>query len=238
MATTSMSRCKTRQLLGFGLLLAALGLAGCTGGLDGAFARLKRQPTSDVVPGVPSPAERLAALEEIRGKAGRMQPAEQQAITARLREGFGQEPDPAIRAEIVRTAASYRAEPVVALLRDAVSDPDADVRITACEVLGDRGDAEAVKLLSGVLSGDVDNDVRKAAITALGKTGDTAAVPALGEALEDRDPAMQYLAVQSLRETTGADLGNNVNDWRLYVRGEIPAQREPTSLAERLRRMF
>ena len=34
----------------------------------GALARLKREPTTDVVPGVPSPSERMIALEEIRDK--------------------------------------------------------------------------------------------------------------------------------------------------------------------------
>jgi hypothetical protein len=60
-------------------------------------------------------------------------------------------------------------------------------------------------------------------------------VPALGVALEDPDPAMQYRAVNSLRAISGRDLGNDVQQWRLYVKGQLPE--EPT-FAERLRRLF
>ena len=61
---------------------------------------------------------------------------------------------------------------------------------------------------------------------------------ALGAALEDRDPAMQYRAVQSLQAVTGQNFGNDVERWQQYVRGEVPKSREPTSLAERFRNVF
>jgi HEAT repeat protein len=95
-----------------------------------------------------------------------------------------------------------------------------------------------VAQLSELLKSDVDTDVRLAAARALGQTHDQAAVAALGAALEDRDPAMQYRAVQSLQELTGKNLGNNVERWQQYVRGEAPKTQEPTSLAERFRKMF
>ena len=82
----------------------------------------------------------------------------------------------------------------------------------------------------------MDADVRLAAAKALGETKNREAVAALGEALDDSDPAMQYRAVLSLKQVTGKDLGNDVNRWQQYVKGEPP---EPTpSLAERIRRLF
>jgi HEAT repeat protein len=92
--------------------------------------------------------------------------------------------------------------------------------------------------LAGTLSSDVEMDVRLAAVKALGETRDAGAVAALGEALEDRDPAMQYQAVRSLRNLTGEKLGNDVNLWRQYVRGELPPESRPISFAEDIRRMF
>jgi hypothetical protein len=47
---------------------------------------------------------------------------------------------------------------------------------------------------------------------------------------------MQYRAVLSLQKVTGKDLGNDVERWQQYVKGERPA---PTpSLAERIHRLF
>jgi HEAT repeat protein len=90
-------------------------------------------------------------------------------------------------------------------------------------------------LLAGALSGDVDADVRLAAAKALGETKGPEAAKALGEALNDADPAMQYRAVLSLKKVTGKDLGNDVNRWQQYVKGE-PAP--PPTLAERFWQLF
>jgi HEAT repeat protein len=119
-----------------------------------------------------------------------------------------------------------------------VNDPDADVRVAVCEIWGRRGDAEAAKILAGVLSGDIDRDVRLAAARALGTSRDQIAVTALGTALDDNDPAMQYRAVASLRESTGQDLGNDVNRWREYAKNGTLKPGQPTSLADRVRRVF
>ena len=56
--------------------------------------------------------------------------------------------------------------------------------------------------------------------------------------LRDKDPAMQYRAVLSLRELTGKDFDGDVTRWQQYVRGEVPKTREPILTAERLRRLF
>ena len=89
-----------------------------------------------------------------------------------------------------------------------------------------------------VLSGDVDTDVRLAATRALGKSKEPVAVAALGRALEDSDPAIQYRAVLSLRGATGENLGNDVRRWRQYVAGQQPTPADAPSLAERVLRRF
>lgn len=194
--------------------------------------------TTDVVPGVPSPAERTALLRSLAEQSATAGPTEQENIASQLAAVYRQEDDPLIRAEIVRTLSGYRSEAANSLLRAALNDSNADVRVAACRVWGARKDEEAVALLSRALGSDVDVDVRLAAAEALGETGLPAAVPALGQALEDRDPAMQYRAVASLRKVTGQDLGNDVNRWRQYVKGELPTSEKPVSVVERFRRMF
>ena len=89
-----------------------------------------------------------------------------------------------------------------------------------------------------MLTSDVSHDVRLASARALGKIKDQRAVAALGDALADSDPAMQYRAVLSLKEITGQDLGNNVDRWRQYVKEGHPLQAQPTSMADRLKRIF
>ena len=93
-------------------------------------------------------------------------------------------------------------------------------------------------MLGGLVAGDMNSDVRLAAARALGRIKDPAAIAALGNALTDNDPAMQYRATQSLHEITGKDLGINVERWRQYVRGETPQPASPNSLVERVRQMF
>jgi len=193
---------------------------------------------TDVVPGLVSPADRLAVLRKMREKAAWAKPDEQERISDELAAAFAEEADPLIRAEIVRAAGGYPTATADSLLRTAMNDSDSDVRVAGCEGWGKRRSPEAVGLLSSTLASDVDADVRLAAARALGETGDPGAVAALGEALEDRDPAMQYLAVRSLKNVTGKDLDGDVERWRQYVRGETPGPRKPVSIAERIRGMF
>ena len=50
---------------------------------------------------------------------------------------------------------------------------------------------------------------------------------------------MQYIAVLSLREITGQDLGNNVDTWRESIAsGKLQPVQPNTSVAERLRQTF
>ena len=82
---------------------------------------------------------------------------------------------------------------------------------------------------------DKDVDVRLAAADALGKIKSPEAVKALAVALDDRDPALQYAGVQSLKTITGRDLGPDVQAWKQVAAGENPPMATPT-VAERLKK--
>ena len=104
--------------------------------------------------------------------------------------------------------------------------------------LGKQKGATASEVLRERLASDTDLDVRLAAAEALGEIRDPASVPALGVALQDRDPAMQYQAVCSLRQVAPTDLGNDVERWRQYVKDGSIAPPKSVPLAEQFRNIF
>jgi HEAT repeat protein len=197
-------------------------------------------PASDHLDGVVTSQERIERLRKLAVAAAYAKPDEKLRTSEQLAAAIRTEKDPLIRLEIIRTLGHYPGPAADAILKAATSDTDAQVRTTACEAWGRRGDAQAIELLSEMLRGDADVDVRLAAAKALGETRNPAAVAPLGDALcaPDSDPAMQYRAVLSLQQVTGKkELGDNVQRWQLYVRGELPTDSTPT-LSEQLRRLF
>jgi hypothetical protein len=224
--------------------LIAVVLGGCNGlsGPNRGWASLpwskKPAETPDKGTGITPPYQRMAELRELEKTGPSKSPDEQQRIGRQLAEQFRTEEDPLIRTQMVRTLTQFKTDEACALLRDAMDDNSTDVRIAACRAWGARKGPEAIELLGKRTADDTNVDVRLAAVRALGETGNPGAVPKLAFALEDTDPALQYRAVLSLRKITGKDLGNDVNRWRQYVKGETPATPRPTSIAERFRRLF
>ncbi len=218
-----------------GLLLATA--AGCAD-LDFLPAWFPFQgPASDTIPGVVTPADRIAELRRLSEASTSATAEEKQRLSQQLADSIRTERDPLIRIEIIRALGRYPGPAADAILKAALSDADTHVRVGACEAWGRHGDAQAVKLLSDTLRSDVDADVRLAAAKALGASKNPQAAAALGEALNDpRDPAMQYCAMLSLQQVTGKDLGNNVSAWQQYVKSQPNA---PTpSVAERPHGLF
>jgi hypothetical protein len=215
------------SLLVFGLLMA--GLCGCDRKLP-SLDPFSNPPTR--LPGVASPSERIRSYRELAGRAPTTtDPAQREAICQDLAQQIRKEPDSILRGEILRVLGAYGGPTAETVLRAAVRDTDADLRVIVCELWGQRTDAEAARVLEGILTSDSDRDVRMAAARALARSRDPIAVRALGTALDDTDPAMQYRAMASLRESTGKDLGSDVERWRQYVKtGKVP---EDQSLAQR-----
>jgi HEAT repeat protein len=226
-----------RSLAGI-ICAAALGAAGCA-----EFGELPvwvpfQGEISDKLPGITTPSQRIARLRKLSETTAWQKPEQKQRIVAELTDAYRTEEDSLIKSEIVRTIANYPGPEADEIIKRAVNDPDADIRVAACDAWGKRGGQEATAVLAGRLHGDVDLDVRLAAARALGEGRDPAAVAALGRALEDGDPAMQYRAVSALQNITGKDFGGDVNQWRQYVKGETPKPAKPISLADRLLRLF
>ena len=227
-----------KRLLLLGFIAGLVGFTGCASGKPAFRWPFATNKKTDFVPGIVPPAERIDTLRELGRKAARADTNEQQTISADLAAVYQREEDPLIRAEIVRAIGGYPTQPAASVLELALGDSDSDVRLAACQALGKRQGPDAVAMLTTALSSDMDIDVRMAAARALGETGETAAVPPLGRLLEERDPALQHQAVVSLRKCSGEDLGNDVNRWRQYVRGETPDPPRSISVAERIKQSF
>lgn len=223
--------CDKRRWLGFALLMATIGCNSLPN-----WGPFREVP--DRLPGMPTPAEKMAALRKLAKDAGARNAEEKQQVVHDLTKAIREEPDGMIRAEIINTLAHYPAPASDQVLRAALDDPDTDVRLAACKAWAYRGTAEAIELLASAAQKDQDKDVRLAAVRALGKSKSPAAVGALGGLLDDGDPAVRYATIGSLRQVTGQDLGDQVEPWRQYVRGEGPPTTKAPSLAERWRNMF
>jgi HEAT repeat protein len=174
--------------------------------------------------------------QEIRAMAERaetMTPEEREQTSQQLGARIQQETSPTMKRELVRALGRFETTMADAGLRMALADADPVIRRTAVEAWGARRTPQAVEALSRTLSSDTDLDVRMAAAKALGTFNDRTAIEALGVALDDPDPAMQYCAIQSLRTATGRDYGGDVSAWRQVVQGIEPTNFERPSFAER-----
>jgi HEAT repeat protein len=109
------------------------------------------------------------------------------------------------------------------------------VRVACCKSLGLRGEARSVPGLAAALRDDEEMDVRLAAAEALGNIKTPDSIAAVAVALNDRDPAMQFVGVESMKAITGKDYGGDVDAWRQVAAGNPPPVPETPSIAQRIR---
>jgi HEAT repeat protein len=186
----------------------------------------------------PTMYQRLDELASLRKNAEDLDESERERIARELLRPLAEDPNPLYRAQVVRTLASFSTPAADEGLRLALQDENGQVRIQACRGWSRRGEAEGVSALAHVLRTDSDLDVRLAAARELAEFRDQQAVAALGVALDDSDPALQYRAMQSLQSITGKDFGNNVPAWRQYVQDGTYQPSDVPSIADRLRSFF
>lgn len=180
---------------------------------------------------------RMDAVREFRAKSTGVDTPEQREIVNQLARQIQVEPDPLVREAIVDTIAEFRTPLAAQVLEAGLSDEDLHVRRHCCQALGKRGDPAAVPVLARAINAEQDLQVRVAAVEALGKINSPDAYTALAVAMEDRNPAMQYAGVESMKQISGKDLGNDVSTWLQYARGETPTRKaeEEISIARRIR---
>jgi HEAT repeat protein len=181
-----------------------------------------------------TPAMRSTAIGEFASRSTGTDTPEQRQITDQLARQIQVEPDPLVRQAVIRAIAEFRTPMAQQVLEAGLADEDEMVRVTCCTALGERAEPASVASLAKTLREDESKDVRLAAAQALGGIKSPEAIQAIAVALDDRDPAMQYVGVQSMKSITGKDYGPDVQIWRQVAAGQAPAERAP-SIAERLR---
>jgi len=145
---------------------------------------------------------------------------------------------PEMRRLAVLAAGSSSLPQSAELIARGLKDDSLKVRLTACDMLGNRPrDPESTRLLAEIAGSTSDLDVRNAAYAALGKHQNKVAVDSLRLALDDRDPATRSLAVASLRGSTGKNYGDDPQSWIAALDGQdVPEQ--SVKLAERVKNLI
>jgi HEAT repeat protein len=206
-------------------LVTLVAAVGCT---SGPFAHKER--TSVI-----TPAMRIAAIQEGSARTRDTGVEEQTKAVNELVTQIRTERDPIVRKAIQEAIAEYNVPMARQVLIAGLNDDDLDVRLTCCYRLGARGEPEAVPALSKILKNDGTLDVRIAAADALGKINTPESIEALSIAVKDRDPALQYAGVESLKNISGQDLGNDVKAWQQFTEQPAPVTEPKVSVADRLR---
>lgn len=184
-----------------------------------------------------TPAMRVEAIQQFAERSTGTDTPEQRALTDQLARQIQIESDPLVRQVIVQSITEFRTPLAQQVLEAGLSDREKSVRVACCRALGRRAETVSVAKLANALRTDQDIDVRLAAAEALGKIKSPESVQALAAALDDRDPAMQFVGVQSMKSITGQDYGPDVEAWRQVAAGGAPPPVAAPSVAERMRRL-
>jgi HEAT repeat protein len=182
---------------------------------------------------------KIADLAELRRKAPHMPPAERDETATQLAARLKEEKSPALRAEFVRTLAAFPTPIAQQAVVESMTDEAASVRVIACKSLGHKPTPEGFQALSHAVTDDGDLDVRIVAARELGKYRGFEATKSLRPALDDRDPALQLAAMQSLEALDGhTEYRRNVVVWREHLDGGSPSPPPPPSIAELARQYW
>lgn len=227
-----------RQLAAWCLIVGMTAGAGCSYRQKAKWHRMftfKTFQKKDTSIAIQTPAQKIEDLRIMADEAPQMAADQQEKLALELTQKIQVEEDTLVRAEIIKTMASFQTATANAVLTASVRDADRDVRIASCEAWNRKGGPEATRMLAELLHGDADLDVRMAAARALGKVNDPGAVKALGIALDDPNPALQNRAKASIERVTNKEF-RNINECRDFVNnGKDPPR---ATIVERMKNLF
>lgn len=124
--------------------------------------------------------------------------------------------DPVLLAKLdaIRALGQLPCETSLQILRQASKDPNVDLRLAAVRSMSELSADIAVPMLGEVLGSDTNVDVRLAATRALASFPGVPSAELLRKQLDDRNPAVQYTATESLELVTGQKLGRDIRAWK------------------------
>ena len=132
-----------------------------------------------------------------------------------------------MRREILRAAIAIPSADVLPILQSAVDDDDISIRRMAYKEWGKRPGQIAMPVLLKGARSESEKDVRIVIIRALGRFENQQVYDTVTEALNDRDPAVQLAATDSMKELTGLDYGDTPEPWIAHV------ENRPVELSEK-----
>ena len=190
---------------------------------------------SDYIPGVLVPKERIELIQE-KGENGKDLPDDQKRVLLeQLSEEYLFSPNPNVREESIKSIKQLNLPEGYSVIKTATHDEIAFVRMAACDALSELKTDETAHSLRHVLLHDSDVDVRHRAAKNLAVyKNDQETIKALGMALDDKAPGVQFQAMQSLKKVTDQDFGNDIMRWKQFVNGESPDPARKRSMTERL----
>ncbi len=205
---------------------------GCELGCAGMPWQCQKEHTSII-----TPAMRISAIREGGSRATGAGLEDHAQLADELALQIRTERDPLVRKAIQETAGELEAPLAREMLIAGLSDDDLNVRLVCCQMLGKRGEPENVAPLQKILEKTGDLDLRLAAADALGQIRSPESIRALGVALKDRDPALQFAAVEAMKNLTDQDLGYDVKAWQQFAeQGQLNVQPE-VSLAQKVKQI-
>ena len=200
---------------------SAAGLVATTGCHDGPLYALKvanpffslKEWRADEQIGVTDHVRR-GQLQKLAKQIPGMTPAEQSKWVPHLQKIYENDANAEMRRLTLVAAAGLADESIAAeLIGRGLDDSVAKVRMEACRSLGKRKGEDAARTLVATLNTDADLDVRHSAIAALANHPTEIAAASLKRILKDQDPATRSLAMSTLRQTTGQNVGNDPEQW-------------------------
>ncbi|MGI9472618.1 MAG: HEAT repeat domain-containing protein [Rubripirellula sp.] len=231
----------------FTCVLACLAGAACcaiVGCQDGPLYALKvanpyysmKEWKADAAFGV-TDHERRAQLSELADTIDRLPEDRQQFWSGHLEKMIDNDENAEMRRLAVRAAGKLNSPSSLAMIEKGLDDDNFKVRMEACQALGSREDEEVSRLLAATIGTETNQDVKHAAMKALTAQSTPTAMDSLKLALADRNPATRDLAMESLRDVTGKDYGEDPEVWIAALNGKTVEER-PTRFAERIRGIF
>ncbi|QDU74944.1 putative lyase [Bremerella volcania] len=219
-----------------GILIAlVLGLTGCAsnGAIVDPIIWWDKDDPADLAKYGPTPIQRIEALDDLASGARGMSAERRSEEAAKIAKALPEEKNEVIRVHMLRSLAKLNTPEAFAAMKSSIYDSAADVRREAVVALGESKNPEAIDALADVLIRDRDYDVRIAAATALGQYKTQKAKEALVPALDARDPAMRFAAIESLRRTSNVDYQGDTAKWREFAMGGNP-EPPPYSIADQI----
>ena len=186
----------------------------------------------------PTPTEHIVVLQKLESQASGLEPAEKHRLAADLVQRLQMEDDPLVRAAIVRALGNFSTPAALPGLTAGLEDPEAEVRIVACQAWRNFGGPESVSRLSETVANDVDVDVRLAAVRSTEGLNEPRILQALSIALDDPNPVVQYRAIESLKSVSDVDYGGDVAAWRQFAQGGHPQRPPKPSFTQRFKNLF